>query len=49
MQMFERLMIVPFLRMRVCAFVYIVTVCCLEQALGWLTAYHAVSDVGFPR
>jgi hypothetical protein len=35
--------------MRVCAFEYIVTVCCLEHALGWLTAYHVVSDVGFPR
>ena len=42
-------MIVPVLRMRVCAFVYIVTVCCLEHMLGWLTAYHVVSDVGFPR
>jgi hypothetical protein len=42
-------MIVPVLRMRVCAFEYIVTVCCLEHALGWLTAYYVVSDVGFPR
>ena len=48
-QTFERSMIVPVLRMRVCAFVYIVTVCCLEHMLGWLTAYHVVSDVGFPR
>lgn len=42
-------MIVPVLRMRVSAFVYIVTVCCLEHVLGWLAAYHVVSDVGFPR
>ena len=41
-------MIVPVLRMRVCAFVYIVTVCCSEHEQGWLTAYHVVSDVGFP-
>ena len=48
MKMFERSMIVPRLRMRVCAFVYIVTVCCLEQVLGWLTPYHVASESG-PR
>ena len=25
-----------------------VTMCCLEHMLGWLTAYHVVSDVRFP-
>ena len=42
-------MIVPVLRMRVCAVVYIVTVCCLEHVLGWSTAYYVVSDAEFPR
>lgn len=41
-QTFEPSMIVPVLRMRVCAVVYIVTLCCLEHVLGWLTAYYGV-------
>ncbi len=37
-QTFARSMIVPVLRLRVCAFAYIVTLCCLEHVMGWLTA-----------